>query len=230
MDMERLERDLAGEYDLAVIVNPNNPTGRHTPRDELAATLRRAPPATRFWIDETYVEYAGAEQSLENYAANSRNVIVCKSMSKAYALSGLRVGYLCGPSAVISALRLISPPWAVSLPGQIAGVMALQDPEYYSRKYDETRILRAKLAERLRNMGVTEVIPGEANFLLFGLPKDGPDARTVIERCQRQDLFLREAAATAPTLGTHAVRIAVKDAATNRRMLEILGRVLREDA
>ena len=230
VDLERLERDLAGEYDLAVIVNPNNPTGRHVPREELAALLQRAPSATKFWIDEAYVDYAGEGQSLETFAAGNRNVVVCKSMSKAYALSGLRVGYLCGPSPVIAELRLISPPWAVSLPGQITGVMALKDPEYYSRKYSETRLLRAQLADGLRNLGGLAIVPGEANFLLFDLPADGPDAGTVIERCQQRNLFLRDIAATAPSLGPRAVRIAVKDTATNRRMVEILGRVLNEVA
>lgn len=178
VNLERLERDLAGEYDLAVIVNPNNPTGRHVPPEELAALLQRAPSATKFWVDEAYVDYAGEAQSLETFAAGSRNVVVCKSMSKTYALSGLRVGYLCGPPPVIAKLRLISPPWAVSLPGQIAGVMALTDPEYYSRKYGETRLLRAQLADELRNLGGLTIVPGEANFLLFHLPADGPNART----------------------------------------------------
>ena len=90
-----LESKLASNYDLVVLVNPNSPTGRHIPRASLEAMLDRVPMHTRVWVDETYIEYAGADQSLEMFAARSENVIVCKSMSKVYALSGARVAYLC---------------------------------------------------------------------------------------------------------------------------------------
>ena len=113
VDLDRLERRLRGQYDLVIIVNPNNPTGRHIPRQELEGVIRRASPETLFWIDETYVDYVDKSESIERFASESENVVVCKSMSKVYALSGLRVGYLCGPSSIIGPLRLLNPPWSV---------------------------------------------------------------------------------------------------------------------
>jgi histidinol-phosphate/aromatic aminotransferase/cobyric acid decarboxylase-like protein len=113
IDLARLEAALADNYDLVVLVNPNSPTGRHIPRSELEAVLRRAPGRTRVWVDETYVEYAGAGQSLESFAARSENIIVCKSMSKVYALSGARVAYLCAGPHQLEELRAITPPWVV---------------------------------------------------------------------------------------------------------------------
>ncbi len=95
VDSARLRSVLLNNYDLVVIVNPNSPTGRHVPRAELGSVLVDSPQATRFWIDETYAEYAGPDESLEAFAAASPNVVVCKSMSKAYALSGVRAAYLC---------------------------------------------------------------------------------------------------------------------------------------
>ena len=71
VDLSRLEAALADQYDLVVLVNPNSPTGRHVPRADLERLLRRAPAGTRIWVDETYVEYAGANQSLEQFAACS---------------------------------------------------------------------------------------------------------------------------------------------------------------
>ena len=102
----------------------------------------KAPPATRVWVDETYVDYAGPGQSLEPFAARSENVIVCKFMSKTYALSGARVGIRAGPHQLES-LRPLTPPWAVSLPAQIAAVKALEDPGYYAAKYEETHAAAA---------------------------------------------------------------------------------------
>ena len=228
VDIERLERRLRGRYDLVVIVNPNNPTGRHIPRQAMEGIMRGTPPETLFWIDETYVDYLDEGESVERFAAKSENVVVCKSLSKVYALSGLRVGYLCGPPRLIGALRLLNPPWSVSLPGQLAGVAALQDPDYYSRRYRETHTLRARLADDLLALGDIEVTPGVANYLLCQLPADGPTAKMVIERCRRDNLFFRDASATSASLGPWSVRVAVKDATTNRRMVGILGRALNE--
>ena len=190
--------------------------------------MRGTPPETLFWIDETYVDYVDKGESVERFASESENVVVCKSMSKVYALSGLRVGYLCGPPCMIRALRLLNPPWSVSLPGQLAGVAALQDPDYYSRRYRETHALRTRLADDLLALGDLDITPGVANYLLCQLPADGPTAHEVIERCRRENLFFRDASATSDSLGPWSVRVAVKDAATNCRMVGILSHALKE--
>src|SRR6185369_9289782 len=111
--------------------------------------LKDLPPQTRIWVDETYIEYAGSGESLEQFAAESENVIVCKSMSKVYALSGARVAYLCAGAHQLEGLRAITPPWVVSLPAQVAATVALRDPRYYNGRYDETQVLREQLAGRL---------------------------------------------------------------------------------
>jgi histidinol-phosphate/aromatic aminotransferase/cobyric acid decarboxylase-like protein len=221
VDLVELEECLETDYDLVVLVNPNNPTGRHIARSELEAMLRRAPRRTRFWIDEAYIDFVDADESLERFAAASENVVVCKSLSKAYALSGMRAAYLCGPERIASALRRITPPWPIGLPSQIAAVRALQNQAYYQQKYAETARLREELAEGLRRMGL-EVISSLANFLLCHLPETGPDARTVLAGCETAGLFLRDVQSMGQTLGSHAVRFAVKDATTNQQMLTIL--------
>ncbi len=211
------------------IVNPNSPTGKHIPRRELESLLAPVPEATRVWVDETYVEYAGEAESLESFAARSKNIMVCKSMSKVYALSGTRVAYLCAPEATANLLREITPPWAVSLPAQVAAVNALGDPEYYAVRYSETRLLRETLAGGLRSLGI-EVVPGAANFLLCHLPGEGPDAATVCRRCRTHDVFLRDASRISDRLGPHALRIAVKDRQSNSRIIETLKWAITADA
>lgn len=218
---ERLELALAGEYDLVVLVNPNNPTGQHVPQPELKALLRKAPSMTRIWVDEAYVDYAGPDQSLEQFAAQSDNVVICKSLSKTLALSGARVAYLCGAPAHMETLRPLNPPWAVSLPAQIAAVNALQDPDYYAGKYAETNRLRRQLIDALAPLN-WDVLSGVANYILCHLPVDGPDAETLLARCRRENLFLRNVATMGANLGERAVRIAVKDAETNERLVRIL--------
>ncbi|MFN3649150.1 MAG: pyridoxal phosphate-dependent aminotransferase [Armatimonadota bacterium] len=222
---DRLAEALRRRYDLVVLVNPNSPTGRHLRREELEPVLAGAPAETRFWLDETYVEYAGADQSLERFAVSRDNVVVCKSMSKVYALSGARAAYLCAPERVLRPLRRETPPWAVSLIGQIAAVKALESPDYYAARYAETHALRGALAEDLAGLGL-EVMPSDANFLLCHLPEGGLTGAEVERRCRERGLFLRNAGSISHRLGNYAIRLAVKDGETNRRMLEILGDLL----
>jgi histidinol-phosphate/aromatic aminotransferase/cobyric acid decarboxylase-like protein len=217
--VERLAEAARGGYDLVVVVNPNSPTGRHVGRDRLEAALSTVPEETLVWVDETYVDYVGAGQSLEAFAARSPNVVVCKSMSKAYALSGLRAAYLCGPRRLVEELRPWSPPWAVSLPAQVAAVRALHDPGYYAGRYAETHVLRERLADDLRALGLG-VTPGTANFLLCHLPDGGPDAGSVVEHGRRDNVFLRDAGPMGTSLGSSALRVAVKDATGNRRIVD----------
>ena len=223
----RFLSQLDRHYDLIVLVNPNSPTGQHISIEPLQELLRHVPLHTRIWVDETYVDYAGADQSLEQFAVQTENVIVCKSLSKAYALSGVRSAYLCAAPHQLEELRSITPPWAVSLPAQVAAVRALQDREYYADRYAETRALRRELGDDLIALGL-DVIPGVANFLLGHLSESGPTAAEVVARCQERNLFLRDAAEMGSQVGRHGLRVAVKDAATNRRMIKILREILNQ--
>jgi len=210
-------------YDLVVLVNPNNPTGRLLPRSVLEPLLAEAPQETLIWIDEAYIEYAGGHESVEETAARSRNVVVCKSLSKGYALSGARAAYLCGPPPLMEEIRRITPPWAVSLPAQVAAVAALRDPAYYAQRYWETATLRGELVRALKQaLPSIDILEGVANFVLCHLPPQGPDAATVGAHCRAYDVFVRDAGAMSALLGSHTLRIAVKDENSNQRTVEAL--------
>lgn len=213
-------------YDLIVLVNPNNPTGRNISRCALEETLARIPVSTRVWIDEAYLDYVGREESLEQFAAKSENTLVCKSMSKVYALSGMRVAYLCGPLRQLSDLIPITPPWAVSLPAQVAAVRALEDEACYLGRYCETRALREQLIAGLRSIGIEEIVPGAANFVMFHLGPLLPSAATVLNEGRKCGVFLRNLSLMGGEVGPSALRIAVKDWQTNERMIGVLERLL----
>lgn len=183
--------------------------------------------STRVWIDETYVDYVGSTESLEAYAAASTQVLVCKSMSKVYALSGVRAAYLVGPAALIDELRPLVPPWAVSLPAQIAACEVLCATHYYESKWRDTHTLRDELRRGLERLG-WHVTPGCANFLLCHLPTSGPTAAELLEAARARDLFIRKAGPMGSDLGPRVVRIAVKDRATNARALAILTEIAQQ--
>ena len=187
--------------------------------------LTGVPSSTRVWVDEAYLDYVGAGESLEQFAAKSENIIVCKSMSKVYALSGMRVAYLCAATHQLSDLIPITPPWAVGLPAQVAAVRALEDAAYYTARYQETHGLRAQLIEGLRGMGIREIVPSMTNFVMFHLDEQHPSAAAVIESARKSGVFLRDVSSMSERR-PRALRVAVKDQDTNAALLGVLEKVL----
>ena len=225
VDRAALLTEIKRGYDLVVLVNPNSPTGVHMSKAVLEAMLSEVPTSTLVWVDETYIDFVDSSESLEQFAVTRENIIVCKSMSKAYALSGIRVAYLCSSPHWLETLKSLSPPWSVSLPAQAAAIAALNDPDYYREKYAQTHALRAILKRNLLDSGVEEVIDGVANFLLFYLPTC-LSTDEFLTACRRENLFLRDVSNMGKSLGPHAVRVAVKDRPTLDRMMTIIGKVL----
>ena len=221
-DPSALTEALSRGYDLVVIVNPNNPTGHYIDARKVREWMAAAPAQTRFWIDEAYLEYVEGSESLEAFAAASRNVFVSKSMSKVYGLSGMRVAYLVGSSSALEGLRRITPPWAVSLPAQLAGIRALQSPDYYRARHRETSALRAALERSLREIPGIVQTTGAANFVLCHLDEDGPDAATVVARCQGAGVYLRDVGSMGTCMGSHVFRTAVKNERDNATILGAL--------
>jgi histidinol-phosphate/aromatic aminotransferase/cobyric acid decarboxylase-like protein len=217
-------------YDLIVIVNPNSPTGQHVPGKNLEKALKQVPETTRIWLDETYVEYTGKNQSLEKFATKSNNIVICKSMSKVYALSGLRSAYLCASPYQLEKLKHISPPWAVSLPAQIAAVYALKDNNYYEECYKKTHSFREEFSEALLKIPSVKVIQTTANFILCSFTDNHFNADFVVSKCKEKGLYIRNISNMGTNIGKHTIRIAVKDKLTNNKMIKILKEVLIKDS
>jgi histidinol-phosphate/aromatic aminotransferase/cobyric acid decarboxylase-like protein len=201
--------------DLVVLVNPNSPTGQHWERAEVVRFLDSVPRSTTVLIDETYVEYASSGESVEREAARRENVLVLKSMSKVYGLSGLRVGYLVGSAGRVRELARWMPPWAVSLPAQVAAVEALGDVAYYEEKWAETHRLRDELARELPG----RAYPSTANFVLVELEVS---AERVRERMERHGVFVRNCDSMSRRFGDRFLRIAVKRRSQNRRIVSAM--------
>ncbi|MER7911089.1 aminotransferase class I/II-fold pyridoxal phosphate-dependent enzyme [Streptomyces sp. NPDC096068] len=216
-----------GRYDLVVVVNPNNPTGRHAPADALRAVIEASPARTRWWIDEAYLGYVDPADSLAGLASADARVVVCTSLSKMYALSGMRAAYLVACPETAGELRRWTPPWPVSLPAQLAAVTALRDPAYYAERWARTHVLRKELAHGLEELGrFSSVDEGAANFLTVTLPPDGPSAARLVGECRRYDVFLRDLSPLSPAYEGRTVRIAVRDTAENARIVAACAKAL----
>jgi histidinol-phosphate/aromatic aminotransferase/cobyric acid decarboxylase-like protein len=209
---------------LLVLVNPNSPTGAALDAGGLRALLALLPATTRVWIDETYVDFAPDVPTAEPLVAADPRVLVAKSMSKFFALSGLRVGYLCGEPRLLAELEPWNPPWSAGLLAQVAAMRALEDYGWYRERAAETRALRAELAARIDALPGLRTFPGAANFVLFATAR--VPAAELVARCRERSVFLRDCASLSPRLLDRFVRTAVKDRAGNARIAAALAAAL----
>jgi len=208
---------------LVALVNPNNPTGALWPRAEAVRFLDAIPHATRVLVDEAYIDYAGRDQSLEREAFRRPNLIVLKSMSKVYALSGLRVGYLVAHPATVRALAPWTPPWSVSLPAQVAAIEALADPAYYQQKYLETHALHEELSADLAKIAGVKVYPSNTNAVLLEL---ATSAERITNGLRLANIFIRNCDSMSQRFRDRFIRVAVKCESQNSRIAAALAAAL----
>jgi histidinol-phosphate aminotransferase len=160
------EQVLRHAPDVVFLCSPNNPTGTALGLDVVQAVLDVAPGMVV--VDEAYEEFAreGTPSALSLLADNPR-LVVTRTMSKAFALAGARLGYLAARPAVIDALRLVRLPYHLSALTQAAAIAALQHVEALLSTVDDVKRERDRIVDTLRARGF-DVIPSDANFVLFG--------------------------------------------------------------
>jgi histidinol-phosphate aminotransferase len=166
-------RRLVAEHRPSVILlpSPNNPTGTALPHDviaELCTLVASSEEPGVVVIDEAYAEFrrAGTPSALE-LLPHHRNLVVTRTMSKAFALAGARLGYLAAAPEVCDALRVVRLPYHLSAVTQAVASAALRHAGELLGKVDELRAERDRTVEWLTSQGL-EVAPSDANFVLFG--------------------------------------------------------------
>ncbi|MEU7633290.1 histidinol-phosphate transaminase [Nocardia sp. NPDC049220] len=151
--------------DVVFVTSPNNPTGHSIPQGDLARVLAAAPGIVV--VDEAYGEFSAEPSAIGLIDRFPTKLVVTRTMSKAFAFAGGRLGYLVAAPAVIDAMLLVRLPYHLSVVTQAAARAALRHAEETLGSVAELAAQRDRVAAALRNMGF-DVIPSTANFLLFG--------------------------------------------------------------
>ncbi len=150
------------------LCNPNNPTGSYLKESEVRAVLEACRKAGSLLIlDEAYINFVHSAWSSLSFL-KSENIILLRSMTKDFALPGLRLGYVLASSVCIEALGKAQPPWSINAAAQEAGLAALKSKDYYCKTWEKTVSLTRCFRSSLLGLGL-EVLPGRANFLLLRL-------------------------------------------------------------
>jgi len=207
---------------LVIIGQPNNPTGAITPAAALRL-LTKHHPQTIFVIDESFIDFTDGSHSLRQ--ERSSNVIIVHSLTKAYAIPGLRLGYAIADAAIISQLRQHLPSWTVNTLAQVVGIHALQDEDYRTRSRVFVERQRLKLHQTLAAVPGLTVYPGRANFLLLRLDHPTIDARQLSQQTLEQGIALR-VCDNFTALDKRYFRVAVRTEEEQQQLCRVLQHIL----
>lgn len=145
------------------ICNPNNPTGKYFSRQDIETVLK-AGENSLLILDEAYVSFADHSWSSIDLISRE-NVIILRSMTKDYALAGLRLGYAIANQEIINILRRVRPPWNVNIVAQKAGISALANADQFEQSKRKIKETKRFLIEQLSRLGL-RVLSSDANFFL----------------------------------------------------------------
>jgi histidinol-phosphate aminotransferase len=159
--------------DVVFLASPNNPSGQSVPLEDLRRLLDVAPGIVI--LDEAYGEFSSQPSAVRLLADYPAKLVVSRTMSKAFAFAGGRLGYLVADPAVIDALLLVRLPYHLSSLTQAAARAALRHADDTLGSVARLIAERDRVSEALAGMGF-RVIPSDANFILFGDFADAPRA------------------------------------------------------
>ena len=173
--------------DLVFLCSPNNPTGTALPLDVIQAAYDAT--AGMVIVDEAYAEFArpGTPSALTLLPSRPR-LVVTRTMSKAFGMAGLRLGYLAADQAVVDAVRLVRLPYHLSTLTQVAARAALTHAPVLLETVAAVMAQRDRIVAELPAYGLTSV-PSDANFVLFG---GMPDAKEMWQALLDRGVLVRD--------------------------------------
>ena len=196
------------------LCNPNNPTGRFLPVEFIHAWAKRWP-QTFFIIDESYLAFLAVPVS--TYMPALPNLLIVRSLTKEYALAGVRLGYALAAPPLIEAMQRVQPPWSVNALAQAAGIAALADQAHLHWTLDALRRAKEEFVAGLQRIGLRPLV-SETHFMLVHVG----DGAALRRRLLLQGMLVRDCA----SFGLPAyVRIATRRPEENLRLLNTLAQL-----
>lgn len=202
------------------LCNPNNPTGKAIPKDELINFIEKVPSHVLLVIDEAYVDYAvDYNVDLVPLIAKHDNLVILRTFSKLYGLASFRVGYALGSREVIETIGKVKPPLNLGTPAELAALAAIQDGAHRDAV---RRINRSELENFYRTFEDWgyETVRSEGNFFLVKL---GDQSKEAVELLEKRRILIRDG----ERFGLKGyVRITVGTPEDNRALIDALKEIL----
>ncbi|MBI1926916.1 threonine-phosphate decarboxylase [Candidatus Poribacteria bacterium] len=214
---------------LVFLCNPNNPTGGLIPTETLLA-LAKALPQTLIVVDEAFIEFLPDAEMHSIVCSISRypNLICLRSLTKLFAIPGLRLGYLVAQEGVIERLKAHKEPWTVNVVAQAVGVAIVGGEavgEYLRKTRDVVSTERDFLLAQLHQIAGLRPYPSQAPYLLCRLEAPDWTARALLEKLLSFQLLIRDCS-NFVGLDRRFFRVAVKTHAENRKLIQALKQMM----
>ena len=219
---------LIEKVDLVFIGQPNNPTGILYTKEEIRSLAMQARNTNTYLvIDEAFIDFVPSQENFTiiDELHHFPKVIIIRSMTKFYAIPGLRLGYSICSEEVALLLKRKQVTWSVNSLALIAGEACLQESEYEEKTIEFIESERAYLIERLEKEFYFTVLPGTANFLLVRLPAS-MTANGLQSKMGQEGIMIRSCSMY-PGLSEQDFRIAVRTRKENNQFLEVLKKVVK---
>jgi len=169
------------------VCNPNNPTGQYLSMQEVEKILDTCGDSLLI-LDEAYTTFVDKGWSSLDLIRRG-NIIILRSMTKDYALAGLRLGYAIANEEIINALRRVCPPWNVNIAAQKTGVAAVRDDDFLEQCKQRIKQSKQFLTNELRRIGLPP-LPSSANFFLVRVG----DGKAFRQALLRHSILVRDCA------------------------------------
>ncbi len=218
------EMILNSKPNVVFLCNPNNPTGRLISEALLRKILTLCEIIkARLFVDESFLDLSGSKPAMNGLIADHPHLFLLKSLTKNYALAGIRVGYcLCSDHYLLQRMSRSVQPWNVSVIAQAATEAALNEADYLQDALDLIKTEQEYLYTTLSRFGFL-VCPSETNFLLFRAP-------TGLDNELRKKGVAIRSCANFSGLGPGWFRIAVRKHEENEMLIQTMKQILKERA
>lgn len=204
----------------AFLCNPNNPTGAMLTSRQVMRIVREAESRSCLVaVDECFIEMSDApSESVIRSAARRPNLVVIRSLTKAFGLAGLRAGYAAAPRRIARAIRAASAPWSVNALAQAAGAAAAADEAHLARSRAAVARERAYMEGRIAAIDGIDAYPSSANFLLLRTRRGAGALKSAL---LARGVLVRDCSDFGGLEGGH-VRVSVRARPDNKRLLDAL--------
>jgi histidinol-phosphate aminotransferase len=222
LDLSSMKSAVTQKTKVVFICNPNNPTATYVPQGDVEMFLDGLRQDVLVVFDEAYYEYITAEDfpETQELLRQYRNVVILRTFSKAFALSGVRVGYAMADEGIVTALHKVRQPFNVNRIAQAAARAALKHAEKHGSTVEINNKERERLTQELRDLGF--IVPHSQTNFILAVPEVASE--NLVDRLMDLGVIVRGMAPFG--LGEGSIRVSIGTPEENDRFLESLKKVL----
>ncbi|MGQ9616511.1 MAG: histidinol-phosphate transaminase [Spirochaetota bacterium] len=216
-DPDGIIKAITPKTKIVVVANPNNPTGNFM---EPEGFVKIAETGIPFVVDEAYVEYAGLGKSQVGLTKEYPNVIITRTLSKAYGLAGIRFGYALGAKEVIAQIAATLIPWNVGTIAMWAALAALEDEDALRERVKFNNSQIKFFEDELKDVSGLKVFHSYGNYILFDGKESGKKGDDMVAFALKKGLIFRQQEPVYGNDGFFRITIGTRD--ENKKAVEAI--------